>query len=253
MSLQKYDVVQIKIPFSTEEDRINGHKTLNFNRLLEAELSGDYKERPCIVIGKDSNLNKIVLAEVRTNRDKRFRSMLNDPAEAGIKHESAILTDKHQLVYVDEDISQSLESLKCGHLSEKDIARFEKSFMEINYNQHIQPTNLDTNWSNFEPDLELDFDHSEMVNKAFKILANNWNKHPLPLLLAGENITLEETRDLLAHLQPYYSKTLPSNLRQMDFVQNFLKETNSFMASNKKGRPPRCYKVLTNEIKPLYQ
>ena len=141
MSLQKYDVVQIKIPFSTEEDRINGHKTLNFNRLLEAELSGDYKERPCIVIGKDSNLNKIVLAEVRTNRDKRFRSMLNDPAEAGIKHESAILTDKHQLVYVDEDISQFLESLKCGHLSEKDIARFEKSFMEINYNQHIQPTN----------------------------------------------------------------------------------------------------------------
>lgn len=141
MSLQKYDVVQIKIPFSTEEDRINGHKTLNFNRLLEAELSGDYKERPCIVIGKDSNLNKIVLAEVRTNRDKRFRSMLNDSAEAGIKHESAILTDKHQLVYVDEDISQSLESLKCGHLSEKDIARFEKSFMEINYNQHIQPTN----------------------------------------------------------------------------------------------------------------
>lgn len=141
MSLQKYDVVQIKIPFSTEEDRINGHKTLNFNRLLEAELSGDYKERPCIVIGKDSNLNKIVLAEVRTNRDKKFRSMLNDPAEAGIKHESAILTDKHQLVYVDEDISQSLESLKCGHLSEKDITRFEKSFMEINYNQHIQPTN----------------------------------------------------------------------------------------------------------------
>lgn len=51
------------------------------------------------------------------------------------------MTDKHQLVYVDEDISQSLESLKCGHLSEKDIARFEKSFMEINYNQHIQPTN----------------------------------------------------------------------------------------------------------------
>ena len=141
MSLQKYDVVQIKIPFSTEEDRINGHKTLNFNKLLEAELSGDYKERPCIVIGKDSNLNKIVLAEVRTNRDKKFRSMLNDPAEAGIKHESAILTDKHQLVYVDEDISQSLESLKCGHLSEKDITRFEKSFMEINYNQHIQPTN----------------------------------------------------------------------------------------------------------------
>ena len=116
-------------------------------------------------------------------------------------------------------------------------------------------TNINTSedWSNFEPNLELDFDHTEMVNKAFNILANNWNKHPLPLLLAGENITLEETRDLLAHFQPYYSKTLPSNLRQMAFIQNFLKETNSFMASNKKGRPPRCYKVLTEDIKPLYQ
>ena len=92
-----------------------------------------------------------------------------------------------------------------------------------------------------------------MVNIAFSILANNWDKHPLPLLLADENITLEETRDLLAHFQPYYSKTLPSNLRQMAFVQTFLQETDSFMASNKKGRPPRCYKVLTEKIKPLYE
>ena len=117
----------------------------------------------------------------------------------------------------------------------------------------MEPITDYTNWSNFEPDLELDFDHTEMVNKAFKILANNWDKHPLPLLLTGNNTTLEETRDLLAHFQPYYVKTLPSNLRQMAFVQNFLKETNSFMASNKKGRPPRCYKVLTEDIKPLYQ
>ena len=108
-------------------------------------------------------------------------------------------------------------------------------------------------WSNFEPDLELDFDHTEMVNKAFNILANNWDKHPLPLLLTGNSTTLEETRDLLAHFQPYYVKTLPSNLRQMAFVQQFLKETDSFIASNKKGRPPRCYKVLTNKIQSLYQ
>ena len=113
--------------------------------------------------------------------------------------------------------------------------------------------NTSEDWSNFEPDLELDFDHTEMVNKAFNILANNWDKHPLPLLLTGNSTTLEETRDLLAHFQPYYVKTLPSNLRQMAFVQQFLKETDSFMVSNKKGRPPRCYKVLTNEIKPLYQ
>ena len=67
----------------------------------------------------------------------------------------------------------------------------------------IEPTNVDTNWSNFEPDLELDFDHTKMVNKAFNILANNWDKHPLPLLLTGNSTTLEETRDLLAHFQPY--------------------------------------------------
>lgn len=117
----------------------------------------------------------------------------------------------------------------------------------------MEPILVEKDWSNFEPDLELDFDHTNMVNVAFNILAQNWDKHPLPLLLAGENITLEETRDLLAHFQPYYAKTLPSNLRQMAFVQNYLKESNSFMASNKKGRPPRCYKVLANKIKPLYQ
>ena len=108
-------------------------------------------------------------------------------------------------------------------------------------------------WSTFELGLELDFDHTEMVNKAFNILSNNWDRHPLPLLLAGERITLEEGRDMLAHFQPYYTKTLPSNLRQMLFAQNFLQETDSFRATTKKGRPPRCYKVLTNKIKPLYQ
>lgn len=117
----------------------------------------------------------------------------------------------------------------------------------------MEPINVNEDWSNFEPELELDFDHTHMVNIAFNILAQNWDKHPLPLLLAGENITLEETRDLLAHFQPYYAKTLPSNLRQMTFVQNFLKETNSFMATTKKGRPPRAYKVLDDKIKPLYQ
>ena len=117
----------------------------------------------------------------------------------------------------------------------------------------MEPVIVTNDWSNFEPELELDFDHTSMVNVAFNILANNWDKHPLPLLLTGTSTTLEETRDLLAHFQPYYVKTLPSNLRQMTFVQNFLKETDAFMASNKKGRPPRCYKVLANEIKPLYQ
>ena len=116
-----------------------------------------------------------------------------------------------------------------------------------------EPVTLTNDWSIFKPDLELDFDHTEMVNKAFSILAQNWDKHPLPLLLTGNNTTLEETRDLLAHFQPYYVKTLPSNLRQMAFVQTFMKETDSFMASTKKGRPPRCYKVLADKIQSLYQ
>lgn len=141
MTLQKYDVIYTMIPFSTDEDKENGHKTLNSYRLMEAQMSGQYKERPCVVMGRSPKSGKIVLAEIRSNRNKSFRSMLNDPAEAGIEHESSILTSEEQLIHVDDDISPSLESSKCGHLSEKDIARFEKSFMEINYNQHIQPTN----------------------------------------------------------------------------------------------------------------
>ena len=141
MSLKKYDVVRVMIPFSTEEDRENGYKTLNFNRSLEAELSGNYKKRPCIVVGSDKESGNVILAEIRTNRDKKYRSMLNDPAEAGIEHESSILIKKDQLVHVESDISQSLESLKCGHLSDKDIARFERSYIEVNYNQHVQQTN----------------------------------------------------------------------------------------------------------------
>ena len=116
-----------------------------------------------------------------------------------------------------------------------------------------EPTNLDTNWSNFEPDLELDFDHNEMVNKAFNILANNWDKHPLPLLLLGETTTLEETRNLLAYFKPNYKKTLPSNIKNMQFRIEHLKETDLFIAPTIKGRPPRCYKVLADEIKPLYK
>lgn len=112
--------------------------------------------------------------------------------------------------------------------------------------------NLSNNWSTFEPGLDLDFDHTTMVNKAFNILAQNWECYPLPLLLAGKSITLEETRDLLAYFQPQYAKTLPSNLRHMTFVQSFLKETNILKATTKKGRPPKCYTVLADDIKPLY-
>lgn len=144
MNLQKYDVVRTIIPFSTAEDKQLGHKTLNSYRLMEAQLSGEYKERPCVVLGTDKKSGNIILAEIRTNRNKNFRSMLNNPAEAGIEHESSILTHKNQLIYVEDDIASSLDSLKCGHLSDKDIARFEYEFIETNFNRNIAPKETTT-------------------------------------------------------------------------------------------------------------
>lgn len=171
MNLQKYDVVRTIIPFSTAEDKQLGHKTLNSYRLMEAQLSGEYKERPCVVLGTDKKSSNIILAEIRTNRNKKFRSMLNNPAEAGIEHESSILTHKNQLIYVEDDISSSLDSLKCGHLSDKDIARFEYEFMETNFNHNIAPkeTTTDRQMSiraemnkNLEPSQPSD---KELINK----------------------------------------------------------------------------------------
>lgn len=107
-------------------------------------------------------------------------------------------------------------------------------------------------WSTFTPNMDLAFDHAEMVNLAYKVLKNNWDKHPLPLLLAGEKTTLEEAKDILVHFQPYYSKVLPSNLRQMTFVDKFLQETDESEKNEQKGRPKKLYRVKTEQINPLY-
>lgn len=117
---------------------------------------------------------------------------------------------------------------------------------------HNQST-FNDDWVDFKPGLTLPFDHTEMVNLVYHILANNWDKHPLPLFLAGSRITLEETRDILAHFQPYYEKVLASNLRQMSFVQKFLMETDEFVKTKTQGRPPRYYAIKRDDIKPLYQ
>ena len=113
--------------------------------------------------------------------------------------------------------------------------------------------NFDEDWVPFVPDIILPFDHTEMVNLAYNILASNWDKYPLPLLLAGDKITLEEMKDILSHFLPYYEKVIPSNLRQMMFAQKFLTETDEFVKTNNQGRPPRYYAIKRDEIKPLYQ
>lgn len=112
--------------------------------------------------------------------------------------------------------------------------------------------NFNDDWSTFTPNMDLAFDHAEMVNLAYKVLKNNWDKHPLPLLLAGEKTTLEEAKDILVHFQPYYSKVLPSNLRQMTFVDKFLQETDESEKSDQKGRPKKLYRVKTEQIHSLY-
>ena len=112
--------------------------------------------------------------------------------------------------------------------------------------------NFNDDWSTFTPNMDLAFDHAEMVNLAYKVLKNSWDKHPLPLLLAGEKTTLEEAKDILVHFQPYYSKVLPSNLRQMTFVDKFLQETDESEKNEQKGRPKKLYRVKTEQINPLY-
>lgn len=175
MNLQKYDVIRTIIPFSTAEDKQLGHKTLNSYRLMEAQLIGEYKERPCVVLGTDKKSGNIILAEIRTNRNKNFRSMLNNPAEAGIEHDSSILTHKNQLIYVEDDIASSLDSLKCGHLSDKDIARFEYEFIETNFNRNIAPKETTTDRQmriraemnkNLEPSQPSDKELINRLNKA---------------------------------------------------------------------------------------
>ena len=103
--------------------------------------------------------------------------------------------------------------------------------------------NFDNNWSTFNPNLSLCFDHSDMVTSAYYILKNNWDTHPLPLRLLSDHTTLEETKNLLSHFDPSYKKVLPSNLRKMSFVETFLEETDKYAKLDKKGRPPKLYKI----------
>ena len=138
MALQKYDVVRTMIPYATMEDNQNRHKTLNFDRIMEAQMTGEFKyDRPCVVIGQDKKTGNVIMAEMRSDRTKQFRSLVNDFVDAGIPHESAILVHQDSLIHVEPDMIPIIDGNKCGHLSDKDIARFEYAFMETNFNRHI--------------------------------------------------------------------------------------------------------------------
>ena len=118
-----------------------------------------------------------------------------------------------------------------------------------------EPVGYSDGWSPLEKNLDLAFDHTEMVDKAIAVLTNNLQNHPLPLLLAGDTITLEEARDLLAQFSSAYQTVLPSNLRQLPLVKTFLQQTDTFAENNKgkQGRRPRLYAIATDRIAPLYQ
>jgi hypothetical protein len=139
MSLQKYDVVRTMVPFETFDDKERGRRTLTFDKLLEAQLSGDYKyNRPCVVLGTDKQSGHIIIAEMRSNRNKPFRSEVNDIDVAGIDHESALLVRQESLIYVEPDLVPVIESDKCGFLSKDDIQRFEHAFISTNVKQELK-------------------------------------------------------------------------------------------------------------------
>lgn len=175
MALQKYDVVRTMIPFATLEDNQNRHKTLNFDRIMEAQMTGEFKyDRPCVIIGQDKKTGNVIMAEMRSDRTKPFRSLINDFIDAGIPHESSILVHQDALIHVEPDMIPIIDGDKCGHLSEKDIARFEYEFMETNFNRNIAPKETTTDRQmriraemnkNLEPSPPSD---KELINKLKK-------------------------------------------------------------------------------------
>lgn len=139
MSLKKYDVVRTMVPFETFDDKEQGRRTLTFDKLIEAQISGNYKyNRPCVVLGADKQSGHIIIAEMRSNRNKPFRSEVNDIDIAGIDHESALLVRQESLIYVEPDLIPVIEPDKCGHLSKDDIQRFEQMFISVNFRQNLK-------------------------------------------------------------------------------------------------------------------
>ena len=139
MILKKYDVVKTMVPFETFDDNKQGRRTLTFDKLLEAQMSGDYKyNRPCVILGTDKQSGHIIMAEMRSNRDKPFRSEVNDFELAGIDHKSALLVRQENLIYVEPDLIPIIENDKCGFLSKDDIQRFEQMFISVNFRQNLK-------------------------------------------------------------------------------------------------------------------
>ena len=142
MALKKYDVVRTMIPFATLEDNKNRHKTLNFDRIMEAQMTGEFKyDRPCVIIGQDKKTGNVIMAEMRSDRTKPFRSLVNDVIDAGIPHESSILVHQDSLIHVEPDMIPIIDGDKCGHLSDKDIARHLDDYLKIYFKTYTN-TNI---------------------------------------------------------------------------------------------------------------
>lgn len=158
MNLKKYDVVKTMVPFETFDDKESGRRTLTFDKLLEAQISGDYKyNRPCVILGADKESGHIIMAEMRSNRDKPFRSEVNDFELAGIDHKSALLVRKENLIYVEPDLMPVIEGDKCGFLSKDDIDRFERAFISTNFQQNLRQKP--------QPQAEQSISDKELLNK----------------------------------------------------------------------------------------
>ena len=169
MILKKYDVVKTMVPFETFDDKDQGRRTLTFDKLLEAQISGDYKyNRPCVVLGADKQSGHIIMAEMRSNRDKPFRSEVNDFELAGIDHKSALLVRQENLIYVEPDLIPVIENDKCGFLSKDDIQRFEHAFISTNFKQNLK--------QKYQPQVEQkSISDKQLLNKLEQVETKSLN------------------------------------------------------------------------------
>ena len=109
------------------------------------------------------------------------------------------------------------------------------------------------NWLEFKPELDLSFDHTNMVNLAYDTIAKYLKQSPLPLLLANNTLTLDQAKHLIAHFDESFKTVSPSNFKRMFPVEHFLVETDYRPETLQKGRQPKYYRVQSERITPIFR